>query len=73
MLAEAEQLSAILSLVRSGLGVALVPARVAHAMPPGLRLVPLARRVPIETGLALPRGETTAIARNFAAIAINSD
>ena len=29
MLAEAEQLSAILSLVRSGLGVALVPARVA--------------------------------------------
>lgn len=70
---EAEQLSAILSLVRSGLGVALVPARVAHAMPPGLRLVPLARRVPIETGLALPRGETTAIARNFAAIAINSD
>lgn len=70
---EAEQLSAILSLVRSGLGVALVPARVAHAMPPGLRLVPLARRVPIETGLALPRGEITAIARNFAAIAINSD
>lgn len=70
---EAEQLSAILSLVRSGLGVALVPARVANAVPRGLRLVPLARRVPIETGLALPRGEIMAIARNFAAIATNSD
>ena len=63
---EAAQLSAVLSLVRSGLGVALVPARAASAAPQGVRLLRLARPVPIETGIALPRGGATPAARNFA-------
>jgi hypothetical protein len=39
-----------------------------------VRLAPLAQRVPIETGVALPRDNPGAPARNFAAIAcaINS-
>ena len=71
---EAEQLSAVLALVRSGLGVALVPSRAASSVPQGVRLAPLAQRVPIETGVALPRDNPGAPARNFAAIAcaINS-
>lgn len=70
---QAAQLSAVLALVRSGLGVALVPSRAASAVPQGVCLVRLARRVPIETGVALPRGSATQLARNFAAIAIDSD
>lgn len=66
---QAAQLSAVLALVRSGLGVALVPSRAASSAPQGVRLVRLARRVPIETGVALPRGTATQLARNFAAIA----
>ena len=66
---EAEQLSAVLALVRSGLGVALVPSRAARSVPQGVRLVSLAVRVPIETGVALPRGDAGPLARNFAAIA----
>lgn len=63
---EAAQLSAVLSLVRSGLGVALVPARAVHSVPQGVRLIRLARRVPIETGVALPLTAATLPARNFA-------
>lgn len=72
---EAEQLSAVLALVRSGLGVALVPSRAASSVPQGVRLAPLAQRVPIETGVALPPDNPGAPARNFAAIArsINSE
>ena len=70
---EAAQLSAVLALVRSGLGVALVPSRAARAVPHGVTLVRLARRVAIETGVALPRGGGSPVARNFAAIAIDSD
>lgn len=65
---EAEQLSAVLSLVRSGLGVALVPARAASSVPKGVELVRLARRIPIETGVALPRRDARLPAINFAAI-----
>jgi DNA-binding transcriptional LysR family regulator len=64
---EAAQFSAILSLVRSGLGVALVPARAANSVPQGVRLLRLARRVPIETGVALPPHGASLPARNFAA------
>ncbi|MCP3733481.1 LysR substrate-binding domain-containing protein [Sphingomonas sp. RP10(2022)] len=66
---EATQLSAVLSLVRSGLGVALVPSRATAAMPQGVRLIPLAQRVPIEMGVALPRDRPTLPANNFAGLA----
>ncbi len=70
---EAAQLSAVLALVRSGLGVALVPSRAASSVPQGVRLVRLSRRVPIETGVVLPRGNASPLARNFAAIATDSN
>jgi DNA-binding transcriptional LysR family regulator len=70
---EAAQLSAVLALVRSGLGVALVPSRAASSVPQGVRLVRLTRQVRIETGVALPRGRASPLASNFAAIAIDSD
>ena len=66
---EAAQLSAVLSLVRSGLGVALVPARAASAIPQGVRLLRLSRRVPIETGVALARIGVARVAQNFATVA----
>ncbi|WP_416464439.1 LysR family transcriptional regulator [Sphingomonas sp. VDB2] len=69
---EAAQLSAVLALVRSGLGVALVPSRAASAVPKDVRLVRLARCVPIETGVALPRNRASPLAHNFAAIAADS-
>jgi DNA-binding transcriptional LysR family regulator len=65
---EAPQLNAVLSLVRSGLGVALVPARAATAAPQGVKLIRLECRVPIETGLALPAERPTRPARNFASL-----
>ncbi|QGP80594.1 LysR family transcriptional regulator [Sphingobium sp. CAP-1] len=70
---EAAQLSAVLALVRSGLGVALVPSRAACSVPQGVRLVRLARRVPITTGVALPRSGASPLARNFTAIAIDTE
>ncbi len=70
---EAVQLNAVLALVRSGLGVALVPSRAMRSVPQGVRLVRLNRRVPIETGVALPREGASPLARNFAAIASDMD
>jgi len=69
---EAAQLSAVLALVRSGLGVALVPSRAAGSVPQGVRLVRLASRVPVHTGVALPRDNPSPLAQNFAAIASDS-
>lgn len=69
---QAAQLTAVLSLVRSGLGVALVPARAADSIPVGVTLLKLARRVPIETGVGLPRHDASLPARNFAEMAIAS-
>lgn len=69
---EAAQLSAVLALVRSGLGVALVPSRAAVSVPQGVRLVRLAQQVPVQTGVALPREGATLLARNFAALASDS-
>lgn len=63
---EAEQISAILALVRSGLGVALLPARARSALPQGVALIPLVDPVPIEMGLALPVDRATILAQNFA-------
>lgn len=65
---EVEQLSTLLSLVRGGLGVALVPARAADSLPSGVRLLRLVRPVPIETGIALPMDGASIAARNFAAL-----
>ncbi|NIJ18154.1 LysR substrate-binding domain-containing protein [Sphingobium vermicomposti] len=69
---EAAQLSAVLALVRSGLGVALVPSRAAGSVPQGVRLVRLAQQVPVQTGVALPRDRASPLAQNFAAIASDS-
>lgn len=69
---EAAQLSAVLALVRSGLGVALVPSRAAGSVPQGVRLVRLASQVPVLTGVAVPRDTPSPLARNFAAIASDS-
>ncbi len=66
---EAPQLSAILALVGSGLGVALVPSRAARSLPDGVCLVRLSKPVPIETGVALPRDLPSQMAINFARIA----
>jgi DNA-binding transcriptional LysR family regulator len=70
---EAAQLSAVLALVRSGLGVALVPSRAAGSVPQGVRLVRLASQVPVLTGVALPCDTPSPLARNFAALASDSD
>ena len=70
---QAAQLSAVLSLVRSGLGVALVPALAANAIPQGVRLIRLDRPVAIETGVAFPRTRPSPLARNFAAIAMQAN
>jgi len=66
---EAPQLSAVLALVRSGLGVALVPSRAAGSLPQGVRLVRLAKPIPIDTGVALPRDLVSPMAANFARMA----
>jgi DNA-binding transcriptional LysR family regulator len=63
---EAAQFSAVLSLVQSGLGVALVPSRAVRSVPQGVRLVRLANRVPIDIGVALSQGIVSLSARNFA-------
>jgi len=66
---EAPQLSAILALVGSGLGVALVPSRASRSLPDGVCLVRLFKPVPIETGVALPRDLPSQMAINFAKVA----
>jgi DNA-binding transcriptional LysR family regulator len=66
---EATQLSAIFALVRSGLGVALVPARAARALPPSVRLIPLEKPVVIESACVTARHCDAAVVRNFVAIA----
>ncbi|HWW58994.1 MAG TPA: LysR substrate-binding domain-containing protein [Sphingopyxis sp.] len=61
---EAVQVQTILSLVQSGLGVALVPARMARFAPQAVRLTPLAEPVRISTGIAC-RADASPLARNF--------
>jgi DNA-binding transcriptional LysR family regulator len=65
---EAAQISAIISLVRSGLGVALVPGSARAAWREGVRFVALEQSVPIDIGLALPKRHAIPAAENFAAI-----
>jgi DNA-binding transcriptional LysR family regulator len=67
---EAEQVHTILSLVQSGLGVALVPSKVTRYVPDGVRLVRLAEAPRIETGVVLARGAASPQALNFQALAM---
>lgn len=65
---EAHQVQTILSLVQSGLGVALVPARMTRSAPDGVRFLPLHDPVAIEMAIVC-RNDAGVIARNFVATA----
>ena len=65
---EATQVQTILSLVQSGLGIALVPAEMARIAPEGVRLLKLAEPLSIEMGVAM-RHDADALVRNFVAVA----
>ncbi len=65
---EATQVQTILSLVQAGLGVGMVPARMARLAPEGVRLMPLAEPIAIEMGIAY-RPDAEPLVRNFVAVA----
>lgn len=65
---EATQVPTLLSLVQSGLGLALVPASMAQIAPKGVVLVPLAEPVEIEMGVACRR-DAGPLVENFVAVA----
>ncbi|SNS79051.1 LysR family transcriptional regulator [Sphingopyxis indica] len=65
---EAVQIQTILSLVESGLGVSLVPAKMARSVPQGVVLRALREPVAIATGVA-SRPDAGPLARNFIAVA----
>jgi DNA-binding transcriptional LysR family regulator len=67
---QATQVSTMLCLVESGLGVALVPAVAARRAPPGVKFVALAEAPPIELGLAMPRNPVNPLAENFCTMAL---
>ena len=62
---EAEQVHTIMSLVQSGLGVALVPARSTRYIPDEVKLLALQNPARIETGIVSRAGGASASARNF--------
>jgi len=66
---EATQLQTVLSLVQSGLGVALVPARMGRFAPEGVKLLHLADPVATEMGIAC-RDDAGPPARNFITTAL---
>lgn len=65
---EATQVQTILGLVQSGLGVGLVPARMARFAPEGVRLMPLTEPIAVEMGIAW-RPNAEPLVRNFVAVA----
>lgn len=65
---EATQVQTILSLVQSGLGIALVPSAMAGTVPEGVRLMPLTDPIHVEMGVAARR-DAGGLARNFVATA----
>lgn len=67
---EAAQLQTILSLVQSGIGIALVPAKAQRFTPDRVVLVPLAQLINIELGVAHATS-SSAIVRNFVHMALN--
>lgn len=66
---DATQVQTILSLVQSGLGIALVPARMSRIAPAGVRLLPLAKPLQVAMGVAT-RMDADVLARNFASVAV---
>ncbi|MBW8911213.1 MAG: LysR family transcriptional regulator [Sphingomonas sp.] len=62
---EAAQVFTILSLVQSGLGVALVPSKATRQSPEGVKLLRLEKPQPIEAGVVIARGGASPLARNF--------
>lgn len=68
---EATQVQTVLSLVQSGLGVALVPAGMARIAPEGVQLLPLSQPLAIEMGLAM-RPDADTLVRNFADTALEA-
>lgn len=63
---EAIQMQTIISLVSSGLGIALVPASLRNMARTGVSYIPLAGAVPeLETGLVWRRGEISPTLGNF--------
>jgi len=66
---EANQLLTVLSLVQSGLGVALVPSRLARFAPEAVRLIPLTEPVATDMGIACSV-DAVPLIRNFVAAAL---
>ncbi|MEZ5656642.1 MAG: LysR substrate-binding domain-containing protein [Sphingobium sp.] len=65
---EATQIQTILSLVQSGIGIALVPAKAGRLAPDRVALVPLAQSIPIALGIAYANAGS-ALVRNFLEVA----
>jgi DNA-binding transcriptional LysR family regulator len=66
---DAMQLQTVLCLVQAGLGVALVPSRMARFAPESVLLLPLAAPVPTEMGIAC-RPDAGKLEHNFVAMAL---
>lgn len=66
---EATQVHTILSLVQSGLGVALVPSKATRLVPERVKLLRLLDPIRIENGLALSPDAPSPFALNFKALA----
>jgi len=67
---EATQVHTILSLVQSGLGVALVPSKATRLVPEGVKLLRLTDPIRIENGLALSPEAPSPFALNFRALSL---
>lgn len=65
----ASQVYTILSLVQSGLGIAMVPSRATRHIPDGVTLLRLAEQQPIEAGIIVSSRWATSLARNFVTVA----
>lgn len=68
---EAQQMQTILSLVRSGLGVALVPAKTINVLPAGVRLLPLRDPITTEMGIAM-RKRAEPLQTNFVQVVLDA-
>lgn len=65
---EATQIQTILSLVQSGLGIALVPSETRRAVPGGVHMIPLVEPLYVELGI-VTRRNAGVLARNFVSVA----
>lgn len=62
---ETNQVYTMLSLVRSGLGVALVPSKATRYVPDGVTLLGLREAQPIEAGIVVSADRSTPLVRNL--------